>query len=209
MNPQSLLGTLYVISAPSGAGKTSLVHAIVKEDPHIEVSVSHTTRPRRPQEVDGKDYHFISESAYQDMLEHGKFVEHAMVFGYNYGTSREWVTDKLESGMDVILEIDWQGARQIESKLSCVALFILPPSREALENRLKTRAQDAPETIARRLNEASEEISHYHEFDYIVINDDFQEALADIRAIIRARRRRLHAQRIACADLINELLSTR
>lgn len=205
----SLLGTLYVISAPSGAGKTSLVQAIIAEDPHIEVSISHTTRPKRPQEVDEQDYHFISEETFQEMLTEGKFVEHAVVFGYHYATSRDWVTQKLESGMDVILEIDWQGARQIESKLSCVALFILPPSRQALEDRLKTRAQDAPETIIRRLSEASEEISHYHEFDYIVINDDFQEALTDIRAIIRARRRRLHAQRIACADLITELLSPR
>lgn len=206
MNSQSLLGTLYVISAPSGAGKTSLVQAIIAEDPHIEVSISHTTRPKRPQEIEEKDYHFISEEAYQDLLEHGQFVEHAMVFGYHYGTARDWVTQKLESGIDVILEIDWQGARQIESKLSCVALFILPPSRQALEERLKLRAQDAPETIVRRLSEASEEIAHYHEFDYIVVNDIFEEALADIRAIIRARRRRLHAQRIACSDLLRELL---
>ena len=202
-----LLGTLYVISAPSGAGKTSLVHAIVAEDPHIEVSISHTTRPKRASEVDNVDYHFVEESAFEQMLVEGKFVEHAKVFGHHYGTSRDWLTQKLESGTDVILEIDWQGARQIESKLSCVTIFILPPSREALAERLVARAEDTLEVIDRRLSEATQEIQHYHEFDYIIVNDNFQEALADIRAIIRARRRRLHAQRIACAELIEELLS--
>lgn len=202
-----LLGTLYVISAPSGAGKTSLVQAIVAEDPHIEVSISHTTRPRRPSEQDNVDYHFVEESLFEKMLAEGKFVEHAKVFGHHYGTSRDWVTQKLEGGTDVILEIDWQGARQIESKLSCVTIFILPPSREALAERLVARAEDSLEVIDRRLSEASQEIQHYHEFDYIVVNDQFHEALTDIRAIIRARRRRLHAQRIACAELIEELLS--
>ncbi len=203
---QQLLGTLYVVSAPSGAGKTSLVHAVLQADEHIQVSVSYTTRPMRAGEVEGEDYHFVDENTFQSMVEQGKFVEHATVFGYHYGTSRDWLTQKLESGVDVILEIDWQGARQIESKLSCVSIFVLPPSRQALESRLKQRNQDSPEVIQRRLSGASNEIAHYHEFDYVVVNDHFEDALADLQAIIRARRRRLNAQRIACADLIQELL---
>ncbi len=203
---KSLLGTLYVIAAPSGGGKTSLVNAVLQADSHIEVSVSHTTRPKRPGEVDGKDYHFVTEEAFLDLVNQGKFVEYATVFKHYYGTSRDWLTQKLESGMDVVLEIDWQGARQIESKLSCVSIFILPPSRQVLEARLQSRGQDSPEVIQRRMAEASQEIAHYHEFDYIVVNDHFEEALADMQAIIRARRRRLNAQRIAVADLIQELL---
>jgi guanylate kinase len=203
---KSLLGTLYVIAAPSGGGKTSLVNAVLQADSHIEVSVSHTTRPKRPGEVDGKDYHFVTEEAFLELVNQGKFVEYATVFKHYYGTSRDWLTQKLESGTDVVLEIDWQGARQIESKLSCVSIFILPPSRKVLEERLKSRGQDSPEVIQRRMAEATQEIAHYHEFDYIVVNDHFDEALADMQAIIRARRRRLNAQRIAMADLIQELL---
>ncbi len=202
-----VLGTLYVISAPSGAGKTSLVQAVIEADPHIEVSISHTTRPKRPGEVTDRDYHFIDEPTYQSMLLEGQFVEYATVFGYHYGTSREWLTQKLEGGTDVILEIDWQGARQIASKLSSVSIFILPPSRSALEARLKSRAQDPLTVISERMAAAGEEISHYHEFDYLVVNDQFEEALADLQAIIRARRCRLPVQRMAYAGLIEDLLN--
>lgn len=182
-------GKLYIIAAPSGAGKTSLVKAMVESTPHVKVSVSHTTRPMRPGEQDGVNYHFVSVDTFKDMLSQGQFLEHAEVFGNFYGTSGHWVQQQLEQGEDVILEIDWQGALQIRRLMpDVVSIFILPPSREALHERLVGRGQDSPEVIAKRMAQAVSEMSHYHEFNYIVINDEFDLALRDLQTIIRSRR---------------------
>lgn len=201
-------GTLYIISAPSGAGKTSLVKELIDSMSDIRVSVSHTTRPIRPGERDGMNYHFTTPPAFERMIEDDVFLEHALVFGNYYGTSREWVEQQLREGIDVILEIDWQGAQQVRAKMpASVGIFILPPSREVLESRLRGRAQDSDEVIARRLGEAVTEMSHYAEYDYVVVNDDFDTALADLRAIVRARRQRMEVQRIRQAKIIKGLLS--
>lgn len=182
-------GTLFIVSAPSGAGKTSLVKALRCSCAGLAVSISHTTRARRPGEADGRDYHFISHDAFDRMVEAGEFLEHARVFGNAYGTARRGVEAALARGEDVILEIDWQGARQIRSQLpGCRSIFILPPSRAALETRLSGRGQDDPGTIAHRMADAISEMSHYGEYDYLVINDVFEEALAELRAIITAYR---------------------
>lgn len=201
-------GTLYIISAPSGAGKTSLVKELIDSMADIRVSVSHTTRPIRPGERDGVNYHFTTPPAFESMIEDDVFLEHALVFGNYYGTSREWVEQQLREGIDVILEIDWQGAQQVRAKMpASVGVFILPPSREVLESRLRGRGQDSDEVIVRRLSEAVTEMSHYAEYDYVVINDDFDTALADLRAIVRARRQRMEVQRIRQAKTIKGLLS--
>jgi guanylate kinase len=201
-------GTLYIISAPSGAGKTSLVKELIDSMADIRVSVSHTTRPIRPGERDGVNYHFTTPPAFERMFEDDVFLEHALVFGNYYGTSREWVEQQLREGIDVILEIDWQGAQQVRAKMpASVGIFILPPSREVLESRLRGRGQDSDEVIVRRLSEAVTEMSHYAEYDYVVINDDFDTALADLRAIVRARRQRMEVQRIRQAKTIKGLLS--
>ena len=184
-------GTLYTISAPSGAGKTSLVHALLKDnqDPLLCVSVSHTTRARRPGEVDGVNYHFVSKDVFVAMQEQNEFLESAQVFGNLYGTSQDWVQSQLDQGIDVILEIDWQGADQVRSRISTnKSIFILPPSLQCLLERLTNRAQDDVDTITRRMREAKDEISHYNAADYLVINDNFDSALEDLRAIIRASR---------------------
>lgn len=184
-------GTLYTISAPSGAGKTSLVHALLKQkqDPLLCVSVSHTTRPKRPGEVDGVDYHFVSKDVFVSMQRNNEFLESAEVFGNLYGTSREWVQRQLDQGIDVILEIDWQGAQQVHERIAPnKRIFILPPSLDCLLQRLTNRAQDDEDTINRRMRQAKDEISHYDAADYLVINDNFDTALEDLRAIIRASR---------------------
>lgn len=184
-------GTLYTISAPSGAGKTSLVNALLKDnhDPLLCVSVSHTTRPRRPGEIDGVNYHFVSRDTFISMQQDHAFLESAEVFGNLYGTSRDWVQSQLDQGIDVILEIDWQGAAQVRERISPnKSIFILPPSLECLRERLTSRAQDDEETINRRMREAAAEISHYDAADYLVINDHFDSALQDLKAIIRASR---------------------
>jgi guanylate kinase len=184
-------GTLYTISAPSGAGKTSLVHALLKDqqDPLLCVSVSHTTRPKRPGEVDGVDYHFVNRDTFVAMQHNDEFLESAEVFGNLYGTSREWVQRQLDQGIDVILEIDWQGAQQVHERIAPnKRIFILPPSLDCLLQRLTNRAQDDAETINRRMRQAKDEISHYDAADYLVINDNFESALEDLRAIIRASR---------------------
>ncbi len=183
-------GTLYTISAPSGAGKTSLVNALLKsQDPLLCVSVSHTTRPKRPGEVDGVNYHFVTQELFLAMREQNAFLESAQVFGNFYGTSQQWVQAQLDKGIDVILEIDWQGADQVRHRISeTKSIFILPPSLECLLERLTNRAQDDNETISHRMREAKDEISHYDAADYLVINDDFDSALEDLRAIIRAAR---------------------
>ena len=201
------LGTLYVISAPSGAGKTSLVKALIESTPDIRVSVSHTTRAMRPGEENGVHYHFIDPQSFEDMVEKGEFLESARVFDNYYGTAKASIEQELLAGHDVILEIDWQGARQVRKLMpGCVGIFILPPSRQTLEERLKGRGQDGDEVIARRMRDAEKEISHYPEFDYLVINDDFDVALAELQAIIAARRLRIEVQSQRYAQMLASLL---
>lgn len=204
----STRGTLFTLSAPSGAGKTSLVTALLEDCEHIKVSVSHTTRPRRPGEIDGTDYHFVDDASFIDMLNHDAFLEHAQVFDHYYGTSSQWVEDTLVSGVDVILEIDWQGATQIHRLIpDCVRIFILPPSLDSLTSRLTERGQDNAEVIARRVAQAQEEISHYVESDYLVINDNFDTALGELHAVVQAQRLRLDVQQDKHAELLSALLS--
>jgi len=188
-------GTLYVISAPSGAGKTSLVSEMLRQDVQLGVSVSHTTSVRREGEQDGVNYHFVGRAEFEAMIARGEFLEHADVFGNYYGTSQVWVRETLAVGQDVILEIDWQGAAQVRRLIpECVSIFIVPPSAEVLQQRLVGRGTDAPEVIERRLAEAEEECRHAAEFDYLVVNDDFGEALADLLAIVRSRRLKMGRQ---------------
>jgi len=182
-------GTLYTISAPSGAGKTSLVKALIKSMDNIETSVSHTTRPPRKGEKNGVDYYFIDQDKFIKMVEKTLFLEHAQVFDNFYGTSQRAVFEKLAKGIDVILEIDWQGAQQVRKfHEDTVGIFILPPSLETLERRLRGRGKDSDEVIARRMKKAEDEMSHYVEFDYLVINDDFSRALKDLQTIFYCQR---------------------
>ena len=202
-----MTGTLYIVAAPSGAGKSSLVNALLEREHDIVLSVSHTTRPPRPGDVDGQHYHFVNRGLFERLVADGAFIEHAEVFGNFYGTSRAAVDPLLAAGRDVLLEINWQGARQVRrTHPECVSVFILPPSREELERRLRTRAADSAKTIARRLDESREEISHAGDFDYIVVNDEFADALADLRAIVTSRRLRKEAQCLRHAALIDDLL---
>jgi len=201
-------GTLYTISAPSGAGKTSLVTQLVARDPNISVSVSHTTREKRDGERNGIDYHFVDATQFVAMLEQSAFLEHAYVYGNYYGTSERWVAETLATGADVILEIDWQGAAQIRKKISTsVGIFILPPSRQALLERLTGRGRDDREVIQQRLAMAREDMSHYIEADYLVVNKEFETALGELEAIIRSRRLLMAAQEQRQAQLLQELLS--
>jgi guanylate kinase len=201
-------GTLYTVSAPSGAGKTSLVNALVEHCPGLQVSVSHTTRPIRPGEQDGVNYHFVAESAFLAMLERSEFLEHARVFGNFYGTSAVWVEERLSRGFDIILEIDWQGAQQVKRLLpSTQAIFILPPSREALLQRLKHRAQDDPATIEKRMAVAVEEMSHYVESDYLVVNEDFAQALQELQAIVLSQRLLTPRRQDELGGLLQDLLN--
>ena len=201
-------GTLYTVSAPSGAGKTSLVAALVAQDPGLLASVSHTTRARRPGEVEGVNYHFTTREQFEQMLGRGDFLEHATVFGNLYGTSRSWVMETLAGGMDVILEIDWQGARQVRERIpGAQSIYILPPSRDTLESRLQGRNQDGAEVIGERMRQAVSEMSHWDESDYVVVNDRFEVALADLQAILRANRLRRPAQGTRLSGLVRELLS--
>jgi len=178
-------GLLFVIAAPSGAGKTSLVRALMEREPSLAFSVSFTTRPRRAGEVDGRDYHFIDEQRFSQMVREDAFVEHARVFGHHYGTGRQQVEQALAAGKHLILEIDWQGARQVRERVAeAVDVFILPPSRAVLEQRLRGRRTDSPEVIERRLRESVEEMSHWAEFRYVVVNDDFAQALDEMTAIV-------------------------
>lgn len=201
-------GTLFIIAAASGTGKTSLVKALVADADRLGVSVSHTTRHARPGEVDGVNYHFTTREQFLAEVAAGQFLEHAEVFGNLYGTSRTWVEQQLASDHDVILEIDWQGA-QIVRKLmpQALSIFILPPSLKALAERLNGRGTDSNEVIAHRLSEAIADITHYSEFDYLVINDDFATALADLQAIVRAARQSHRAQAARQAELIKRLLT--
>ncbi len=200
-------GTLYIISAPSGAGKTSLVKGLVDSIDDIRVSVSHTTRQMRPGETDGVNYNFVTVPEFEQMVSNDVFLEYAQVFDNYYGTSREWVEQQLREGIDVILEIDWQGAQQVRPRMpGCVSVFILPPSRQELERRLRGRGQDSEEVIQRRFSDAVTDMGHYTEYDYVVINDEFDEALTDLAAIMRARRQRREVQRARQGALIASLL---
>lgn len=182
-------GTLYVIAAPSGTGKTTLVEALIKSLPSITVSISHTTRPRRPAEIEGVNYYFIDETEFQRMIAHDDFLEYATVFNHHYGTSKSWVEKTLSQGIDVILEIDWQGCEQIQRLFpDCVSVFILPPSLSDLAKRLRERAQDSAEIIQQRLADARETISRIHNFNYVVMNADFSTAVDDLMAIVHANR---------------------
>ncbi len=202
------LGTLYILSAPSGAGKTSLAHALRERDAAIVFSVSHTTRPMRPGERDGTDYHFVDRATFLAMAQRDEFLEHAQVFDNHYGTARREVQQHLDTGCDVVLDIDWQGARQVREHMpESVSVFILPPSRAALEQRLRGRGQDSDEVIARRMRDAVAEISHYDEYDYLIVNDDFAAALDELSAIFAARRLRRDPQRTRHAELIAALMA--
>lgn len=201
-------GTLYTVSAPSGAGKTSLVKALVDSSEGIQVSVSHTTRACRPGEQDGVNYHFISQETFMDMLEQAAFLEHAKVFDNFYGTSKSWVEDTLKQGIDVILEIDWQGAQQVRKQLpDTVGIFILPPSEATLRERLTQRGQDDDSIIERRMRDARNEIEHYVESDYLIINDNFDVALNEFKSIILAGRLTLEKQQQRHQSLLTGLLS--
>lgn len=184
-----MTGQLYIVSAPSGAGKTSLIKALLADVPGLCVSVSHTTRARRPGEVDGVNYHFVTPEAFEAMVARGEFLEHAVVFGNRYGTSRAAVAAQLAEGQDVVLEIDWQGARRIRELFpDALSIFILPPSIEALRERLEHRAQDEAAVIERRMEAAAQEISHQGEYDYRIMNGQFDAALAELKNIVEARR---------------------
>ena len=201
-------GTLYIVSAPSGAGKTSLVKALLDAQPQVRVSVSHTTRPMRPGEVDGVNYHFVSREEFLERLEHDEFLEHAEVFGNLYGTSQRWLEQTLSEGFDLILEIDWQGAQQVRRLMpQAKSIFILPPTQEALRQRLTNRGQDSDEVIEKRMREAVSEMTHYVEYDYLVINDDFAHALIDLQAIFRANQLLQAAKQQRFEALLGQLLA--
>lgn len=202
-------GRLYIISAPSGAGKTSLVAALLKADSTIEVSVSHTTRAPRPGEQDGINYHFVDIGRFEQLISQGAFLEHAKVFDNFYGTSQSWIEGRLALGQDVILEIDWQGAQQVRKLVpDALSIFIVPPSKEVLRTRLMGRGQDDEAVIARRMADATSESSHYPEYDYLVINDKFDQALADLSAIFRAQRLLIGQQTKRHVKLLSDLLSS-
>jgi guanylate kinase len=199
-------GNLFIVCAPSGAGKTTLVDALLKADSGIRLSVSYTTREPRAGEVDGREYHFVSQEKFQEMAAAGAFLESALVHGNYYGTSQPWINDQRTAGADILLEIDWQGAAQVRKMMpDAIGVFILPPSFEALVSRLNKRAQDPPDVIARRIAGAREEISHVSEFKYVIINDKFDEAVKDLVSIVRARRLLATSQLARHSDLINRM----
>jgi guanylate kinase len=195
-----VIGTVYIVVAPSGAGKTSLVAALLEAEPSVGLSVSYTTRAARAGEIDGKHYHFVSRQTFQAMTDNGEFLEHAEVYGNFYGTSSAWIQSRLDSGNDILLEIDWQGARQVRSAFpDAVGIFIVPPSIEELERRLRGRATDSDQVIARRLASARSEIDMVSEYDYLVVNDNFERARIDLISIVRARRLRTSVQSVRYA----------
>lgn len=203
------LGTLYIISAPSGAGKTSLVKALLEQDSQARVSVSHTTRDPRPGEENGTDYHFISLEIFEAMVQEDQFLEHAQVFNNRYGTSAQSVNKLLQADKDVILEIDWQGAQQIRQAMpDAVSVFILPPSKSALQQRLENRGQDDADVINSRMQQAVSEMSHYDEYDFLIINDDFQTALSELAAIFIAGRQQQKPQSLRHQKMIADLIAT-
>ena len=199
-------GTLFIITAPSGAGKTTLVKEVLQRTPELSVSVSYTTRPIRPSEVNGQNYHFIDESTFLNMLSNNDFLEIAEVYGHKYGTSKSYVNTEFENGNDVILEIDWQGAEQVKNLFQkACSIFILPPSLDELTDRLYKRQQDDSDTIEVRMAQAKEVISHFKDADYVVVNDKFDETVDDIVAIIRSQKLRVQTQRVNLANLMSDL----
>jgi guanylate kinase len=206
--PTAKAGRLYVVSAPSGAGKTSLVKALMEREPGLRFSVSYTTRPARANEVEGRDYHFITPEEFARMTERGEFLEHAQVFDNFYGTGRAAVREALTAGQRLLLEIDWQGARQVRASMPAAhSIFILPPTRRALEERLTARSTDSLEVIQRRLKDAQRDIAHWIEFEYVVINDRFEQAVVDFQAIVRQQGDALRGSRPEVARLAVELLA--
>lgn len=201
-------GTLYIVAAPSGAGKSSLVNAVLSRETGIALSISFTSRKPRPGERHALHYHFISKEEFEAMIAKGDFFEHALVHGDYKGTAKQSVEPQLVAGKDVLLEIDWQGARQVKAKLpEAISIFILPPSKEALEIRMRNRGQDTEQVIAQRLANAREEMSHYDEFDYVIVNEHFDAAVSDLRAIFQAQRLQQAAQQERHAALIAHLLA--
>ena len=197
-------GTLFIVSSPSGGGKTSLVKALLEAEPEVRLSVSYTTRAPRPGETDGRDYHFVTAPVFERMLAAGEFLESAVIYGNRYGTSQKWIERERSEDRDVVLEIDWQGAQQVRRLIrQVVSIFIMPPSPEILESRLRGRGQDSEEVVARRIAAAREEISHVSEYEYVIINDDFDRAAQDLRSIIRAERLKLARQLARNLNLIN------
>ena len=210
MNAAPNPGFLFVIAGPSGAGKSSLVRGLVERVAGVDVSVSHTTRPARHGEQDGREYHFVDVASFRRLADEGRMLETARVFGNWYGTSRDWVEDRRRQGKDVLLEIDWQGAAQVrERDAGAITIQILPPSVESLEHRLRMRGQDDKASIAGRMANAGREISHFRDFDYIVVNDRFEEALVELEAVIRAERARTKVRARSMASLLDRLLSSR
>jgi guanylate kinase len=207
--PPNGLGRLYVIAAPSGAGKTSLVKALMEREPRMRFSVSYTTRPPRPNEVEGKDYHFVTRARFEEMAARGEFLEHARVYDNFYGTSLRAVQSELRDGQLLLLEIDWQGARQVRARLPTAhSIFILPPTRRALEDRLRSRSTDSEAVIERRLRDAAQDLTHWTEFDYVVVNDQFERAVADLLAIVHQRGDELAASRPEVARFAAGLLKS-
>ena len=199
-------GTLFIVSSPSGGGKTSLVKALLQAEPDVRLSISHTTRPPRAGEADGRDYHFVPLETFQRMLEAGEFLESAEIYGNRYGTSQKWIEGERAAGRDVLLEIDWQGAQQVRRLMpGTVSVFVLPPSLEVLESRLKGRGQDSAEVVARRMTAAREEMSHSVEYDYVIINEEFSRAALDLRSIVRAERLKSASQLARHSSLINRM----
>lgn len=207
MQTPSEQGRLFVVAAPSGAGKTSLVKALMEREPRIQFSVSYTTRKPRPNEIPGRDYHFVTPERFAEMVAAREFLEHAQVFDNYYGTGVRAVQEALSNGEQLLLEIDWQGARQVRARLpEAISIFILPPSRQALELRLKARSTDSDEVIQRRLRDAAKDLGHWAEFDYVVINDRFEQALEDLQAIVEDRGSHLIAQKPEVAHFAAGLL---
>ena len=201
-------GTLYIVAAPSGAGKSSLVNAVLSRETGIVLSISFTSRKARPGERHAQHYHFISKEEFEAMIANGDFFEHALVHGDYKGTAKQSVEPQLAAGKDVLLEIDWQGARQVREKLpDALSIFILPPSKDALETRMRNRGQDSEEVIKQRLANAREEMSHYNEFDYVIVNENFDAAVSELRAIFQAQRLKCAAQQQRHATLIQALLA--
>ena len=197
------------MAAPSGGGKTSLINALLEQDRQVKLSVSHTTRPPRPGERDGVHYHFVDQASFLNLVGQGAFLEHARVFDYYYGTGRMEVERQLKAGFDVLLDIDWQGARQIRASFpSCCGIFIIPPSLDVLRQRLIARGQDSKDVIQRRMRDAQSEISHWSEFDFIIINDVFDEALADMQSIIRHGKLKRPENEVQSREILAELLGT-